>query len=111
MKYRYRLFCDDCTGDEHGCFGGGSELSEEIFDTTSEAFDAGHAATESCAPWGFIVTDEDGRAVVVDEDGKVVDDPDGYRRAMMHFFASFNLFNMDILKGRKGKQLFFLGQL
>ena len=69
MRYRYRLWCDDCADDPHGCFNGGSMLSEETFDTPEQAVEAGSEAAEVCAPWDFCVTDEAGN-VIKEHDGQ-----------------------------------------
>ncbi len=63
MKYRYRLWCDDCTGDPHGCFNGSSMLSEEVFEKPEQAAEAGSEAADLCTPWDFCVTDEAGNAI------------------------------------------------
>lgn len=61
MKYRVRIFCPDCTGDDYqGCFDGGTELlcgpgiddGPIEFDTKEEAESAG---ADECAKsiWKF----------------------------------------------------------
>lgn len=62
-KYRYCVWCDDCTEDGYGCFDGRSELSEETFDTWEDANKAGDKLTNDVAPWHYCVTDESGREV------------------------------------------------
>ncbi len=66
MKYRYRLFCPDCLGnDPQGCFDGGySSPSEEEFDTVYEAAQAGFEAVDDVI-WEWEVIDAGG--VVQDE--------------------------------------------
>jgi len=63
MKYRYRLWCNDCAGDSQGCFDGSSDLSLATFDTYEEAENAGYNAADRCAPWDYCVTDEDGKEI------------------------------------------------
>lgn len=62
MKYRYRLWCNDCAGDPYGCFDGSSTLSE-TFDTYEQARDAGDSAASTCGPWDYCVTDEEGKEI------------------------------------------------
>lgn len=52
-RWRYVLRCPDCTGqDEQGCFGGGSEESEETYATAAEA-DAAGAACVARSIWEY----------------------------------------------------------
>ncbi len=42
MPYKYRVWCPDCCGkDIDGCFEGGVELSEELYETVEAAAKAG----------------------------------------------------------------------
>ena len=63
MKYRYRIWCHDCCGeDEYGCFMGASELSEKVFNSKEEAEAAGEKATDGCCVWEFeVVEDTEGK--------------------------------------------------
>lgn len=64
MKYRYRLWCGDCRDiDSQGCFDGGTELSEETFDTYGEAENAGSDMAGPCSLWEYCVTDEEGHEI------------------------------------------------
>lgn len=57
MKYRYRLWCPDCLGEDfQGCFDGRVKDDEELFDTHEEALDAGYDAT-SRTIWEFEVVE------------------------------------------------------
>jgi hypothetical protein len=68
-KYRYRVWCDDCTGeDPEGCFDGSTHLSEETFDTWDKANNAGAGYVHDVAPWDYCVTDEDGKEIKANEE-------------------------------------------
>jgi hypothetical protein len=56
MSWRVRIWCRDCAGDgdEQGCFGGGSEVLDEEFETEEQARDFGYAKTRG-VPWEFQV--------------------------------------------------------
>jgi len=63
-KYRYRVWCQECHGeDPEGCFGGGTELSEEAFDTWDKANNAGAGYVHDIAHWKHCVTDESGKEI------------------------------------------------
>lgn len=62
-KYRYRLRCDQCGDDPDGCFDGGSQLSEEGFDSPEQADEAGSIVAGRVGPWEYQVTDENGHEV------------------------------------------------
>jgi hypothetical protein len=60
MKYRYEIWCKDCRdSDSMGCFGGGTELSEETFETADEALKAmDEHISDGCTQWtGGLVTE------------------------------------------------------
>jgi hypothetical protein len=72
VRYRVRLWCRDCTGeDSQGCFEGGIEIvtddgapfGEATFATVEEAREEGHEWTKDCGPWRFEIIDEDGKVV------------------------------------------------
>lgn len=68
MRYRYRLWCHDCTDeDPQGCFDGGTQTSEETFDTPGEAADAGADYVDDVGPWDYEVIDEEGDEVEVED--------------------------------------------
>ncbi len=57
MKYRYRIWCPDCLGeDPQGCFDGGVEDDEDLYDIHEEALDAGYDATSDTI-WEFVVVE------------------------------------------------------
>lgn len=70
MRYRVRLWCSDCTGeDPQGCFDGDTQLLSDdappfdvrLFATLREAVDAGYDATDgNAAPREFDVETESG---------------------------------------------------
>lgn len=65
-KYRYRLSCPDCMGiDPLGCFGGGTQISEETFDTVQQVIEAAWNATLRTI-YDFDIVDEDGNVLDVD---------------------------------------------
>lgn len=54
MRWRYRLWCPDCTGvDPDGCFEGGTELSEDTFETEQEAVAAAITACYDDSIWRY----------------------------------------------------------
>lgn len=60
MKYRVRVSCSDCTGEDPlGCFEGGTEVLEESFASRAEAQRAGEDYTKDCGPWDFEVEEEE----------------------------------------------------
>jgi len=55
-RYRYRLWCNYCAGEgPDGCFGGGSEVSEETYATREEAEAAAAQCCRSGGPWGYAI--------------------------------------------------------
>lgn len=67
-KYRVRLWCPDCSADddEQGCFGGGAETQEELYDTLDEAVEAGCLSTHRTV-WDFEVVDENGKVIELED--------------------------------------------
>ena len=59
MTFRIRVWCKDCGGgqDPMGCFGGESELSDEVYETREEAAAAGEKECRE-PPWDFKVEEE-----------------------------------------------------
>lgn len=56
MKYKVLTWCEDCTDiDYYGCFDGGTELSEETFDTKEGAEAFIDAKGPGPAPWVYEV--------------------------------------------------------
>jgi len=67
VGYKYRLWCPDCYGqDPDGCFGGGTELSEETYHTIDEADDAGWERTRGTI-WAYDVVGVDAEGHVIAE--------------------------------------------
>ena len=59
MRFRYRVWCPDCSGvDYQGCFDGFDYLSEETFATYEEADKAGDEYTKKWI-WEYEVTEAD----------------------------------------------------
>jgi hypothetical protein len=52
-RYRYVLWCRDCDGDEHGCFGGGEQPSGDTFASREDAEEAARKATDDGQPWQY----------------------------------------------------------
>jgi hypothetical protein len=68
VKYRYRVWCHDCLGDEdfRGCFDNGMETSNETFDTPEQADAAGAGYVEDISTWEYDVIDEHGKEVEIE---------------------------------------------
>lgn len=57
-RYRIRLSCHDCTGqDFQGCFDGGTELVDETFETV-EAANAYAESKDWSGPWEWEIEEE-----------------------------------------------------
>lgn len=68
MKYRIKTWCPDCqtVGDYQGCYGGGEDISEEIFDSIE-------AAVTQIKEYASSMDEH----VVIDEEGNEVADEYG----------------------------------
>jgi len=66
MKYKVKVWCNDCTGvDEQGCNDGfpwyitDDDSNIRLFDTEAEADEAGWKAVDGVGPWRFEVEEVD----------------------------------------------------
>jgi hypothetical protein len=62
MPYKYRVWCRDCCliyRDPNGCFGGGWELSEDVYDTIDDAVEAADEFVKDCSLWEYDIVEVD----------------------------------------------------
>jgi len=59
VKWKVRVWCNDCGfgQDPMGCFEGGSEVLDEVFETVEVAEDAGSDYCK-CSTWDFELLEE-----------------------------------------------------
>lgn len=59
MKWRVVVWCRDCYEEDHlGCFDGGKDRLDEVFDDAVAAKKHGEDYTRDCGPWEFEVVEE-----------------------------------------------------
>ena len=57
-KFRVRIYCPDCTGEDMGgCFDGGTKLLDDIFETREQAEKAGDEYVDDSI-WNYEIEEE-----------------------------------------------------